>query len=66
MLKSEQQVISKLLIQREILHYSNKLSASVVWWLSCLPAGSNPAKDDAFLRTIKIRNTTIFGGKQSR
>jgi hypothetical protein len=34
----------------------------------CLPlgprfAGSNPAEDDGFLRVIKIRNTTSFGGE---
>jgi hypothetical protein len=35
--------------------------------VACLPldprfAGSNPAEDDAFLRAIKIRSTTSFGG----
>jgi hypothetical protein len=26
-------------------------------------AGSNPAEDDGFLRVIKIRSTTSFGGE---
>jgi hypothetical protein len=26
-------------------------------------AGSNPIKDDGFLRVIKIGSTTFFGGK---
>jgi hypothetical protein len=26
-------------------------------------SGSNPAEDDGFLRAIKIRSTTSFGGK---
>jgi hypothetical protein len=48
-----------------ILHV---MSASVVQCLSFLPldpklAGSNPVKDDGFLRTIKIRSTTSFGGE---
>jgi hypothetical protein len=35
---------------------------------ACLPldprfAGSNPAEDDGFLRVIKIRSTTSFGGE---
>jgi hypothetical protein len=39
----------------------------VVLWLSCLPldprfAGSNTAEDDGFLRAIKIRSTTSWGG----
>jgi hypothetical protein len=42
-------------------------SHSVVYWLMCLPldlrfAGSNPVQDDGFLRAIKIRSTTSFGG----
>jgi hypothetical protein len=28
--------------------------------------GLKPGKDDGFLRAIEIRNTTLFGGKQSR
>jgi hypothetical protein len=36
--------------------------------VACLPldprfAGSNPAEDDRFLRVIKIRSTTSFGGE---
>jgi hypothetical protein len=36
--------------------------------IACLPldprfAGSNPAEDDGFLRVIKIRGTTSFGGE---
>jgi hypothetical protein len=36
--------------------------------VACLPldpkfAGSNPTKDDGFLRVIKIRSTTSFGGE---
>jgi hypothetical protein len=36
--------------------------------VGCLPlyarfAGSNPAENDGFLRTIKVRSTTSFGGK---
>jgi hypothetical protein len=36
-------------------------------WLGCLPlyprfVGSNPAKDDGFLREIKVCNMTSFGG----
>jgi hypothetical protein len=43
-------------------------SFSVVKWLSCLPlnprfAGSNPTEGDGFLRAIKIRSTTAFGGE---
>jgi hypothetical protein len=39
--------------------------------IACLPldtrfAGSNPAEDDGFLRVIKIRSTTSFGGEVSR
>jgi hypothetical protein len=30
---------------------------------SVLAAGSNPAKDDGFLRVIKILSMTSFGGK---
>jgi hypothetical protein len=37
--------------------------------VACLPqnprlAGSNPAEDDGFLRVIKIRSTTSFGGEE--
>jgi hypothetical protein len=44
------------------------LLASVVSWLACLPwearfVGSNSAEDDGFLRVIKIRSTTSFGGE---
>jgi hypothetical protein len=36
--------------------------------VACLPlgprfAGSNPAEDDGFLRVIKFRSTTSFGGE---
>jgi hypothetical protein len=36
--------------------------------VACLPvdlrfAGSNPAEDDGFLRVIKIRSATSFGGE---
>jgi hypothetical protein len=36
--------------------------------VACLPldprfAGSKPAEDDGFLRVIKIRSTTSFGGE---
>jgi hypothetical protein len=36
--------------------------------VACLPldprfAGSNPAEDDGFLRVIKIRSMTSFGGE---
>jgi hypothetical protein len=31
--------------------------------LSIGPKGSNPAESDGFLRAIKIRSTTSFGGK---
>jgi hypothetical protein len=40
----------------------------VVWWLSCLPLDprfmvSNPAKDDGFLRVIKIHSPTSYRGE---
>jgi hypothetical protein len=43
-------------------------SASVLWWLACLPpdqrfVGLSPAQDDGLLRAIKIRSTTSFGVK---
>jgi hypothetical protein len=44
------------------------MSSSVTYWLACFPldlrfAGSNPAEMDGFLRDIKIRNMTSFGGE---
>jgi hypothetical protein len=41
---------------------------TLVQWLACLPldprfACSNPAEGDGFSRSIKIRNTTSFGGE---
>jgi hypothetical protein len=47
------------------MHMSVALGGLV---LVCLPpdlrfAGSNPGEDDGFLRVIKIRSTTSFGGE---
>jgi hypothetical protein len=47
------------------LHNENVVGGLVV---ACLPldpkfAGSNPAEDDGFLRVIKVRSTTSFGGE---
>jgi hypothetical protein len=48
------------------LKYKNFALGGLV--VACLPpdprfAGSNPAEDNGFLRVIKIRSTTSFGGE---
>jgi hypothetical protein len=57
---------------RSVIHDPNHIRSSklpsVVYRLSCLPlnprfAGLNLAEDYGFLRAIKIRSTTFFGGK---
>jgi hypothetical protein len=54
--------------QKKCSAFREPESPSAVKWLACLLldprfAGSNPAEDDGFLRAIKIRSTTSFGGK---
>jgi hypothetical protein len=57
-----------LLSQYSFYNLHCRESPSMLQWLSRLPlnprfAGSNPAENDGFLRAIKVRSMTSFGGE---